>query len=729
MLAIIYLVLCFTFGYVFCAFLLPGLETKGETTCNGGTLRLSRVFILIPAWYITGTIFITWITYLSAYVFKSAEKPLFYGNIISMGFALAVSAVGILFLVLKKKGLKLVSGPRRLYGSEALFILAVFVLAFTLMYRTFNVANNTLRVGVSVFSDFAPHLGTIRSFSLGNNFPTTYSHYAGIDIRYHFMFQFMVGNLEFLGLRLDHAFNIPSILSYVFSFFLLYALALRLTGKRLAGFLSCLFYAFRCSPSLFTFLGDLDKKQVLKTIIEDSSFIGYTTHEDWGLWNLNVYCNQRHLATGICVLLIMVHLFLENLFDMVERWRLFKSKHDMMVAERRMAEEQKRLEAYEALCAEAAENGEDEPEEYEPLKESKFESVMDTVTSFIVMSFFRKDGWMPKRILVPVVAGFLLGATAFWNGAAVLAAIMVLFFFAVVADNRLEYLLTALITASLAKLETSFFVKNAEIIETKLQYGFIAENPSFFGTLDYVMRLCGILIPVLFIAFIYSKGIKKWILFAFSVPFIFSFYVSLTVDVTVNHKYIMISIMLMNIFAAALVTKLYENRSGWVKLLATVIVILMTITGVYDFTTVMKKNNPQNGYLVYQMQDPLVDWISENTTSQDIFLTSHYALSRPVLGGAMLYQGHAYYPLTAGYDTNLRYRLSKKMFECTSRTELIKMIRENLITYVIIDSDARTTGDFNLNEELFKSTFECVYTEGDGNWKIDIYDTSKLKAE
>ena len=431
----------------------------------------------------------------------------------------------------------------------------------------------------------------------------------------------------------------------------------------------------------------------------------------------------------LCGLLIMVHLFLENLFDMVERWRLFKSKHDMMVAERRMAEEQKRLEAYEALCAEAAENGEDEPEEYEPLKESKFESVMDTVTSFIVMSFFRKDGWMPKRILVPVVAGFLLGATAFWNGAAVLAAIMVLFFFAVVADNRLEYLLTALITASLAKLETSFFVKNAEIIETKLQYGFIAENPSFFGTLDYVMRLCGILIPVLFIAFIYSKGIKKWILFAFSVPFIFSFYVSLTVDVTVNHKYIMISIMLMNIFAAALVTKLYENRSGWVKLLATVVVILMTITGVYDFTTVMKKNNPQNGYLVYQMQDPLVEWISENTTSQDIFLTSHYALSRPVLGGAMLYQGHAYYPLTAGYDTNLRYRLSKKMFECTSRTELIKMIRENLITYVIIDSDARTTGDFNLNEELFKSTFECVYTEGEGNWKIDIYDTSKLKAE
>ena len=97
-----------------------------------------------------------------------------------------------------------------LTAGEIVFISAVIGLVSLLMWRTFFVKEGTLYVGLSVFSDFAPHLGMIRSFSLGNNFPTVYSH-----IRYHFMFQFLAGNLEFLGMRLDWAFNLPSALSMI----------------------------------------------------------------------------------------------------------------------------------------------------------------------------------------------------------------------------------------------------------------------------------------------------------------------------------------------------------------------------------------------------------------------------------------------------------------------------------------------------------------------------------
>ncbi len=655
---------------------------------------------------------------------------MFYGNIVSMGFAFAVSVTGILIVIFgKKEKLQIFVGPRRITAAEIIFMICAVGITLTLMYGTFFVRDGRLYVGVSVFSDFSPHIGMIRSFSLGNNFPTTYSHFAGVDIRYHFMFQFMVGNLEFLGMRLDHAFNVPSALSFIFAIFLLYALAMRLTGKKAAGVLSVVFFLFRSSPSLLTYMGSLEKNTVYKTLVQNSAFIGYTVHEDWGLWNLNVYCNQRHLASGICILLLLIHLFLDNLFDMTKRWAAFSEEHKRRVNERRLAEEERRLEEYEAMRAEAEENGEEEPEPYKPLRESKLEAAFDNIGSFIAMSFFTKEGWVPKRWLTAVGAGLLLGASAFLNGAAVLTTIMVMFVFAAAADRRLEFLITAVIATALSKLQTWFFAPTAEVVKPKLQYGFIAENPSLFGTFDYVMRLCGILIPVLFVAFVFVKGIKKWIFLAFSIPFLFAFYVSLTADVTVNHKYIMLSIMLMNIFAAWLVTRLLEHKSGWLKMLAAVIIVLMTMTGIYDYFTVLKKNTPNGGCLTYGLEDPLVDWISQNTTSQDIFLTSHYSLSRPVLGGAMLFEGHAYYPMTLGYDTNLRYKLTKEMFQSTDRNELIRLIRENLITYVIIDNDARTSFDFNLNEDIFRQTFECVYREGEGLWETDIYDTSKLLTE
>ena len=53
----------------------------------------------------------------------------------------------------------------------------------------------------------------MRSFSMGNNFPTEYPHFGGQDVKFHFMFQFFVGNLEFLGLRLDFAYNVVSVLA------------------------------------------------------------------------------------------------------------------------------------------------------------------------------------------------------------------------------------------------------------------------------------------------------------------------------------------------------------------------------------------------------------------------------------------------------------------------------------------------------------------------------------
>ena len=687
MLGLLYLIICMTTGYVLCTYLLPDLEKITETTFRGNTIRLSRGFVLLPAWFVSGTLAVTWTTYLLAFLFQRSDSPLIPANALSISVYAVVSVLGIWLQFRRKREWTLRNQLALLTAGEILFLTAVVCLVGSLMWRTFFVSDETLYVGLSVFSDFAPHLGMIRSFSLGNNFPTVYSHYAGEDIRYHFMFQFLAGNLEFLGMRLDWAFNLPSALSLISVFSLLYVLAVRLSGIRLVGYLSALLFAFRCSPSFFSYLADIPKgTSVLEALANNIGFIGYTTHEDWGLWNLNVYCNQRHLAFGICALLLVLHLFLPHLFAMAERWQ-----------NRQMADSNVR---------------------------KKQQGLFATAGEFLKFSLFSVEGWKAEAYLRPAVLGVLLGLTAFWNGATLLATIMVLFVLAMVSDRRIEYLITAIITTVLSLIQNNFFMEGLAVGGAKFQFGFIAENTTLFGTLDYIARLTGILFLVLFAAFAVVKGVKRWVLVAFAAPFVFSFCVSLTVDVTVNHKYIMVSVMLMNIFAAILLVKLFSMKNSVIRILCCGIVVLMTITGFYDFCTVMKRNHP-NYNLQFATEDPLVEWIDENTTSQDVFLTPYYALSRAVLGGAMLFEGHAYYPMTAGYDTNKRYALTREMYEASSVRELQGLIEENGIDYIIIDIDARQSADYELNEAVFDAAYEKVYAEGDGEWMLSIYDTSR----
>lgn len=82
-----------------------------------------------------------------------------------------------------------------------------------MMFYVFRMKDGLLYSGFSVYGDYAPHTAMMRSFSRGNNSPTQYPHYGGQDVKYHFMFQFLVGNLEYLGLRLDLGYNLVSIMS------------------------------------------------------------------------------------------------------------------------------------------------------------------------------------------------------------------------------------------------------------------------------------------------------------------------------------------------------------------------------------------------------------------------------------------------------------------------------------------------------------------------------------
>jgi hypothetical protein len=467
---------------------------------------------------------------------------------------------------------------------------------------------------------------------------------------------------------------------------MLYLLAVKITGKMVAGILACLFFAFRSAKTLFTYLSQVPRETgLIKALSENTSFLSDTPNEDWGLWNLNVYCNQRHLAFGLTVIFFVILLFLPHLYGMFEDLK----QHHFKKAEQKRKNDQK--------------------------------GFMKKIGDRIKLTFFTKEAWLAQDYKRSVTVGILLGSLSFFHGAAVIGCLTVLFVMAIMSKRRLEYLIVAVITIVMSFLQTGLFIEGSAV-STDFFFGFIAENKTLFGVASYLERLLGMLPFVLLAAFCLEKGVGRYLILAFTAPLVFAFTVSLTIDVTVNHKYIMMSCILLGIFAASLITRLFERREFLLGLVGAIMVLLLTSTGIYDFITVLKKNTAETS-IILDMKDPLTEWIDEKSDSKDIFLTSNYTINQVVLGGAMLYEGWSYYPWSAGYDTNKRTEQVAMMYQAKSPEELEAFVEQNNIRFIIVDRDNRHSEDYALNEDNIRATYQSVYEDGAGDWKITIYDT------
>lgn len=690
MIGLLYLLLCFTVGWSVCTFAFPNLSQLTQKDYDKRKISISPYLLMFPVWYVTGTLAITWPTYLIAYLFGNKAEPLLYANSIVLPIAIVVTGFSLYLRFCKNRDKQLIlfCQDKKALRVEIILLSAIITLSAILMWTTFYVKGNNLFIGVSVFSDFSPHIGMIRSFSYGNNFPTAYAHFAGQDIKYHFMFQFLVGNLEYLGLRLDYAFNIPSMICLISAFLMLYILAVKITGKLGAGILSCLFFAFRSAKTLFTYLSQLPEgTNIFKNLAENTNFISDTPHEDWGLWNLNVYCNQRHLAFGLTVIFFVFIIMTPLVYEMFESLKQYSFDLN------------------------------------KPTKKNIKISLGTKLWGRMKVIFFTADAWMVLDLRRAVATGILLGALGFFHGAAVIGGLCVLFVMAILSKRRLEYAIVAAIALVLTSLQTRLFIRGAAVT-TKYFFGFIADNKTFFGVASYLDRLLGILPFVLLVAFCIEKGVRKYLLIAYTIPLIFAFTVSLTVDVTVNHKYIMMSCILLGIFAASMIIKLFERKEVISGLIGVLLIVMLTATGIYDFITVIRKNTSVNP-IVLELDNPLTNWVKDHSDSKDIFLTANYTINQVVFGGAMLYEGWPYYPWSAGYDTKYRSNQVKEMYEATTPKELDSLVKNNNIRFIIVDKNNRDSEEYTVNEANIQATYECEYAEGEGEWRISIYDTQK----
>ncbi|MDE6312105.1 MAG: hypothetical protein K2M46_00490 [Lachnospiraceae bacterium] len=676
MLAIIYLLVCLLTGYGIMVWMAPSIFDVTKQTYGKKDINVSPILVWLPAITITGVFLVTWTVYILGHFFASSRTPLVAANLITMAGYIGLSAV-LLYLKVRKKQLSkppVLCAETKSYVTEGGLLLCCIALATFLMFYTFHVYDGNLCIGYTVYSDFSPHMSMIRSFSYGNNFPTWYPYYTGIDVKYHFMFQFLAGNLEFLGMRIDYAFNIPSIISLVFVFMLLYVLTVKITGKKLAGWIAALLFAFRSSETLFTFLAETPEgESAWQRLKDNTEFLGYTTNENWGLWNLNVYANQRHLALCLAMMLLVLILVLPKLYETFEMWQEMKGQPEM------------------------------------------------NFQKYFKATFFEKSGWVLGDYKLAVFIGLLAGASAFWNGAALIALLLILFFIAALSKNRLDFVIMAGISGVLSLIQSKVFMQESSI-SAQYFFGFIAENKNLWGATDYILRLIGLLAILVVAAFLYYKGVKRYLIFVFTTPFIFSFTVSLTVDPTVNHKYIMMSCMLLDVMVAGFITDFIQKKDVVRYIGAALLVVFLTATGIYDTYSIYVRNGGGREVSL-NLNDPVTEWVHENADSKDVFLTAPYTVNPVTMGGAMLYNGWEYFAWSAGYDTGYRDVQVAAMYSAATSEELMSLVEENEIDYIVVDIDARNQEGYTVNEEVIAQTYGVAYTQGEGNYKFTIYDT------
>ena len=421
-----------------------GCEASKMLTGEGKSVSgINRIWLILPASFGVGTLLLTWMVYIISWFFSvvgKVENPLLYGNIIGMTGA-AVIMILLSVQKYRKQGsyriwnIDKTQDKRRLKKEILLFgLLTVFITY--MMFYVFYIKDGILYSGLTVYGDYAPHTAMMRSFSAGNNFPTQYPHYGGADVKYHFMFQFLTGNLEYLGMRMDFAYNIVSTLSLVGFLMLLYQLALRVTGKMCCGVLALFLFFFRSGMAFFRFAWEhIQAGNLVETLEENTSFIGYTVNENWGLWNFNVYLNQRHLAFGLLMVTLALYLFM----DWLEAGTAHEEKGILWTKNR----------------------------------------------------IFSKEGWKSRNLDQALLMGMFLGLCAFWNGAAVIGGLLILCGFAIFSDGKVDYAVMAGVSIFFSWLQSKIFIVGSAM-SPQIYLGFLAEDKTVPGIVKYLFWMSGL---------------------------------------------------------------------------------------------------------------------------------------------------------------------------------------------------------------------------------------------
>jgi hypothetical protein len=655
----------------------------------------------LAASFLVGLVLSTWATYLFALPFAWSDRPLLGGNILFFTFA------GLAIYKLRRQS-PLELAHSRSPGSakwDAVFICALFLVACCLMFGTISLSGGKVRLASVVWNDFGPNLSLVQSFAIGHNFPTEYPHFIGEPIRYHFLFWFQAGNLEFLGLSMAWALNLLSVLSLLAMLILIMTLGELLFNSRAVGRIAASLFFFPSTLSYVSFLrsqGSLSRALGAVSNLNHWLASGYPYKgEDWGAWSLSIFYVQRHFLGGISILLLVL-IFLVDFFQRKSGAREFTPTSEP---------------GGMAKVSEAASSS------------VEAQNTGEGICNLPMEARMRARERLPRELKSFIFCGFLLGLLPLWNSPAFAAAFAlvtgVLFLF----PHRI-YTFCLLITAAAVGVPQLVFVflRGQSFVQHNpiIHWGLVVENPTLSRVLAYFCFTFGPKFLLgLFAVWLLSAFHRRLFAVLLILP-ILAFTTQLSTDIINNHKFLYIWLIIINLFVASILWRV--GKAGLAgKAAAVVLALVVTLGGIIEWFRIHNDSIVEVPF----NQNPLSDWLQASTKPTDVFLTERFVIHPILLNGRRIFYGWPYFAWSMGYPTSARDTLYKQMLTAKSPSELVHLLNDNGISYVGIDNDLRQ-GQFKseLNEEVYKRYFKKAFEDKENRYgSLTIYEVPACICE
>lgn len=707
--------------------------------------------------FLIGALISSWWTYALAYLCSSATSPMLWGNL------LFFITAGGLILWLNQYPQK--DPPNTaLDVSDAQFqkwdwiIAGAFALFIAwMMFQTLTISDGTLLIGHHQNADFGSTLSIMQSFAEGHNFPTQYPHFTGERIRYHFLFYFLAADLQYLGFNPTIANNLLSILSLTAMLILVMTLGGVLFRSRVAGRIgaalffthgSLAYVSFLLSqPSFSSLINALNSMTKFLPGLRDPSGVPYRG-EDWGVWTLNVYLNQRHLSSAIAIfLLILIYVVIrlreKNELEPEPIVEFSGEDSDLEDAEAYEGEQQP-LAANRGNSTsnndEEAESDDDDEVDDKDLDDEGLddgglddddidegldeEEEEDDEDEFSLGEFIKQNSEV-------VFCGVLLGLLPMWNGAIFLGAGVILAAMVVFFSRFRRQLITLAVTAAIVSLPQIIYLKTGHVKPTDysmLRWGFVIEDAGIFNVLWWTFHTFGFKLALIGIALYFAEGLQRRLMLAVSILLPLTYCFQFSEEILANHKFINLWLVIVNIYCGYAVVKLWYFEVGKNVLparIAAVGLVLLTITGGLIDLMPIKNSHDPTFYIKYKYYDnKLLDWVKNNTDPKSIFLSDKFINHEILLAGRRLFYGDPYYAWGTDYDTREREKIVKTMLESKDANQVFALLKENNIDYIAMDDRLRRGNSIakNVTEEVFAKYFEVVFSDETsdygGNMKI-----------
>src|SRR5437588_1158137 len=636
---------------------------------------------------LAGLLISSWFTYLTGLAFFWTSRPLVWANLLFF-----VAAIALLSWpkwkrrIIKARSATVQESRTDLYlprpkGSSIadwLLITAYVLLVSWMMFASFTSKGSKLQIANPEYSDFGPNTALMQSFAVGHNFPTEYPHYSGDRIRYHFLFYFQAGNLEFLGLDPAWSLNLLSIMTLVAMLVVVMTLGEILFNSRAVGRLGSVLFFFFGSLSYILFLQKQPSAraaiQAIKNQRDYLPTIFPYRGDAWGTWSQVTYLNQRHFASAIGILLLV-------LVFLVIRYRAAAAKR----AEARASETMIRRPNGLPETAPISSSG--NPNQLEDVRGSQ----TDMASASVATEPRQETVVIPERFLdtLPpfIFSGVLLGLLPMWNSAVFIAAAAILGVLFILCPLRFQ-MLAAAVTSGVIALPQMLYLSTGSgkaQMPKLLHWGYTIDHPTAVNVAKYLGFTFGAKWLFIALALIFATSLQRRVFLAVLSLLAVAFSFQFTIEVLANQKFIHIWVIIANLFVAFALWRLWHLSLGGTtlpgKFAAILIPLIIIPGGIIDFFPV---HNTGWSEVTYR-NDPLIDWLNKNTTPREIFLTDRFVNHPILMAGRRVFYGWPYYAWSAGYDASKRDRVYIQLFETREPWKLFHLLKDNNIRYVAFD--------------------------------------------